>query len=148
VGGPGGGAVTLSGARIEGAGNIAVNPNSALTGTGTIDLCGACRVDAERSAAFGILILQSEYWRQQQPRRFPAPNLRRRFQLGSRNYESGRSVAAGGKHGVLYRYAAAACRLQDTASRSFQEFDHFFGNAFGRCRILAGDEVSVGNILT
>lgn len=46
VGGPGGGAVTLSGARIEGAGSIAVNPNGALTGTGTIDLCGACRVDA------------------------------------------------------------------------------------------------------
>ena len=30
-------------------------------------------------------------------------------------------------------------------SRSFQEIDHFFGNAFYRCGILAGDEMSVGN---
>jgi hypothetical protein len=45
AGGPGGGAVALAGARIEGAGSINVNPNGALIGAGTINLCSVCRVD-------------------------------------------------------------------------------------------------------
>jgi hypothetical protein len=44
-GGPGGGGVVMAGATIEGAGSITVNPNGFLIGSGTINLCGACRVD-------------------------------------------------------------------------------------------------------
>ncbi len=44
--GPGGGVVALESGRIEGAGNIVVNPNGSLIGTGTIDLCSVCVVHA------------------------------------------------------------------------------------------------------
>ena len=32
-----------------------------------------------------------------------------------------------------------------TPSCRFQDFDHLFGNALGRSRILPGDEIPVGN---
>ena len=61
VGGPGAGAVTLTGAWIEGAGSIRVNPNRALMGTGTINLCGACRVDAGGVISPGLLTINDGF---------------------------------------------------------------------------------------
>lgn len=47
-GGSGSGALTLSGATVNGSSTstIKVNTNGALTGTGTINLCGVCRIPA------------------------------------------------------------------------------------------------------
>jgi hypothetical protein len=44
-GGGAGGAVVVSNATINGTGTIKVNMNGSLTGVGTINLCGGCRVD-------------------------------------------------------------------------------------------------------